>query len=235
MKTMFFSDITVIKTYVRQSFVIACLVSVFMAIALRSTVVISACIAAMIPLLAAFSLLAYDEINNWQSFRLTMPLNRNDVICGRYLTVIAIAAASVIAGIVVSLVIALVAQACSSVPFLAPLSMENGSIEEIAAGSLAAGSISLLMAAAFIPPAMKAGMTKGVRYTPFIIMALFLLGSGAFGEGGVLEPYAYDVLYALGNGNASLVAVGAILFAVSLILFVISMQVSKRLYATREL
>ena len=235
MKTMLLSDLTVIRSYLLQTLIIACLVSVFMAVAMRSTIVISACITSMIPLLTAFSLLAYDEINDWQSFRLSLPLSRTDVVCGRYATVFVVTVISAIVGLVIALIVALIAQALGPTSFLAPLSMDNGSIGELVAGSLAAGSIALIMIAAFIPPAMKSGMTKGVRYTPFVIMALFLLGSGAFGEGGVLEPFAQDLLYSLGSGSTSLVIVSAIIAVVSVILFAISMQVSKGLYATREL
>ena len=56
----------------------------------------------MIPLLYLFSIAAYDEMNEWQTYRLTLPTTRKDIMIGRYASLLFVALISALAGIIVS-------------------------------------------------------------------------------------------------------------------------------------
>ncbi len=233
MKTMFMIDLTSIRVYLLQTCGICIAVALFMGFAMNTLASVGACIAAMVPLLCTFSLLSYDEMNNWQSLRLAMPLTRNDVVNGRYLVVGTTALASAIAALAISFLVAVIAGALGPSSPVAGLSLEANPPDYIIGSVLFALSVSLVVAAGLLPPAMKLGMTRGVRYAPFIIMIVFLAGATLFGEGGPLQTSIPAMLEFFGSSSAAVVAAGVAMCAIALVLFAISLAVARKLYATR--
>ncbi len=234
MKSMFLNDLTIMRWYLFQTYGICVAVGLFMGVAMGSLLSMGACIASMIPLLTAFSLLSYDELNNWQTYRLAMPLSRNDIVSGRYLCVLAIALASAFLGLATSLLVGLIAQLLGPTSMIAALSFENNPPEMVVASTLFGLSASLIMTAALIPPAMKSGMTKGVRFAPFIIMFIFLAGASLLGDDGVLAAYIPRMLGLFGSGGMGAVVAAGIVCAISVLLLAASHQVTRSLYATRD-
>lgn len=234
MKSMFLNDLTIMRWYLIQTYGICVAIGLFMGVAMGSLLTMGTCIASMIPLLTAFSLLSYDELNNWQVYRLAMPLSRSDVVSGRYLCVLAVALASALLGLATSLLVGLIAQLLGPASMIAALSFEGSPPEVVVASTLFGLSASLIMAAALIPPVMKSGMTKGVRFAPFIIMFIFLAGASLLGDDGVLVPYIPRMLGLFGNSEAGAVIAAGIVCAISVLLLAASHQVTRRLYATRD-
>lgn len=66
----------------------------------------AAAIAAMVPFTGLFSLAAYDEQNNWELFRLTLPLTRRQVVFGRYASIALLTVGSLALALVLGLGIA---------------------------------------------------------------------------------------------------------------------------------
>ena len=234
MKSMFLDDLAIMRWYLVQTYGICVAIGMFMGVGMGSLLTMGACIAGMIPLFTAFSLLSYDELNNWQAYRLAMPLSRSDIVSGRYLCILAVALASALLGFATSLLVGLIAQLLGPASMLAALSFENNPLEIVAASTLFGLSASLIMAAALIPPAMKSGMTKGVRFAPFIIMFIFLAGTSLLGDDGVLMPYIPRMLGLFGSGGMGVVVAAGVVCLIALVLLAISHQVTRRLYATRD-
>lgn len=234
MKTMFHLDMTIIRRQLVQTFGICVAVALLMAVSMQDLAVIGSFIAAMIPMLAVFSLLAYDEQNGWQSYRLAMPLVRGDVVLGRYLSVAAIIFGGAVAGAAISLLVAGVAQASGDASPLAPLMLRHNPPAAIAASILLGAGMALVMAAALLPPALRQGMTFGVRLSPLIIVMVFVGGASLLGEDGALRGFAPTAFAMFDGGGASAIVAGAMFVAIASVLYIMSLLVSMRLYATRE-
>ena len=82
MKAMIVSDFAVLRSALLQLLGICAIIALFMGYVMGA-VGTAAAIAAMVPFMGLFSLAAYDEQNNWERFRLTLPLTRRQVVFGR--------------------------------------------------------------------------------------------------------------------------------------------------------
>ena len=81
MKAMIVSDFAVLRSALLQLLGICLVIALFMGYVMGA-VGTAAAIAAMVPFMGLFSLAAYDEQNNWERFRLTLPLTRRQVVFG---------------------------------------------------------------------------------------------------------------------------------------------------------
>lgn len=79
MKAMIVSDFAVLRSALLQLLGICAIIALFMGYVMGA-VDTAAAIAAMVPFMGLFSLAAYDEQNNWERFRLTLPLTRRQVV-----------------------------------------------------------------------------------------------------------------------------------------------------------
>ena len=61
-------------------------------------------VSAMSPILFMNSLAGYDNQNGWERYRATLPFSRKDIICARYLSVIAFSAVMACAATLLSIV-----------------------------------------------------------------------------------------------------------------------------------
>ena len=103
MKTMILSDLIVMRRNLIQLFLTCLIITIVISLAMNNTLaVVGGCFGAMIPLLYLFSIAAYDEMNEWQTYRLTLPTTRKDIMIGRYASLLFVALVSALAGIIVS-------------------------------------------------------------------------------------------------------------------------------------
>ena len=79
MKAIIVSDFAVLRSALLQLLGICLVIALFMGYVMGA-VDTAAAIAAMIPFTGLFSLAAYDEQNNWERFRLTLPLTRRQAL-----------------------------------------------------------------------------------------------------------------------------------------------------------
>lgn len=242
MKAMVFSDLITMKRNLLQLMGICVFVALFISVGTETLVTTGACVAAMIPIMYLFSIAAYDEMNKWEVFRLTLPLSRIQVVAGRYVSFLLVALASCVAGIVLCLLIGLVAGAVASsagedaqgmLYTLSMLALDDTGIEAAVGGCIGGFAVVVIMAAASLPFIMKFGMMKAVRIIPLAIAALLFLFVTLFvGDG----PFAYllpDMTQWLDGVGLHVLLAG--LVAVVAVLFAVSFLAAARLYARREL
>ena len=108
MKAIIVSDFAVLRSALLQLLGICLVIALFMGYVMGA-VDTAAAIAAMIPFTGLFSLAAYDEQNNWERFRLTLPLTRRQVVFGRYASIALLTAGSLALALVLGLGIAALA------------------------------------------------------------------------------------------------------------------------------
>ena len=108
MKAMIVSDFAVLRSVLLQLLGICLVIALFMGYVMGA-VGTAAAIAAMVPFTGLFSLAAYDEQNNWERFRLTLPLTRRQVGFGRYASIALLTVGSLALALVLGLGIAALA------------------------------------------------------------------------------------------------------------------------------
>ena len=251
MKTMLLSDLIIMRRNLFQMFLTCFIIVIVISLAMNSTLApIGSCFGAMIPLLYLFSLAAYDEMNDWQTFRLTLPATRREIIMGRYASLCVIALISIVIGVVVSYLVGFVISiigaqnaaefgqawnySSPSGEFLSTLALTSNPPELIFGSSIAGAAMALLLSTITLPLVAKVGLTKSVRYVPVVGVIIFLIALVAFGEGGPLASYVPDVVqWLFADDSAVLILIG-ICLGVVLVLYVVSMFIAIKLYEQRE-
>ena len=77
MKAMIFSDLITSKNAFVQLLLISIVICGFLAWGTGEVIVGTAAMATMAPLMYLFSIFAYDEMNGWERFRMTLPLTKH--------------------------------------------------------------------------------------------------------------------------------------------------------------
>ena len=106
MKAAILCEFASIRTILVQMVVIYLIVGVVVGVSIQSSIALVACIAAMTPFLAVFSLAAYDDANGWERYRACLPISRGAIVAGRYAAVLAITAFMALLAIAVALALA---------------------------------------------------------------------------------------------------------------------------------
>lgn len=251
MKTMLLSDLIIMRRNLSQMVLTCFIIVIVIAVAMNNTLApIGGCFGAMIPLLYLFSIASYDEMNNWQSFRLTLPVSRKDIMIGRYMSIMIVAAISVVIGVAVSYLVGFVAsligtQAGSEFgdlwnytsptgDLLSTLTLATNPPELIVGSSIGGAAMALFLSAITMPLVAKVGLTKGARLVPMIGVVIFLIVLAAFGEGGPLAVYIPDFIqWVLSDDSAFVWIIAGGTLAV-VVLYFISMIAALKLYKTRE-
>lgn len=231
MKAMFMSDILTARKYFRSQLLIVLAVSVFTAVAVDTPYVIIPVFACGIPFSIAFMLMAFDERNDWQKFRLALPLSRRNVMIGRYVSFALITAAGLAIGIVAMGLVVLLGYALPSIPAIANLSAGFGWQALMLASALSI-AVMLIMLAVTLPLVARFGMTKAVRFIP--LAAVFIVVAfGTLAENGAMPEYVTSLLNWIST-DAGTIGVSLIALGVAAILYAISCAVSIVLYDKRE-
>lgn len=233
MNVMIKSDLITMKHSALQLVIMPLVIAVFIDFMTGSIVVGVGAIAAMVPFMFIFSIVAYDELNGWERFRLTLPITRRQVAFGRY-------GSTLIVVLIWSIVSYLFAVVMGAVNSLLPtnIALEGASTEMDATG-VAAGAIVLavtvmLIAAAFAYPfIMRFGLTKATRLVPVALVLLIALLIWLVGDSGLLDRFLpKESLDSFWELNSFLITAGAL--CVSLILYGLSALVSAWLYERRQ-
>lgn len=112
MKAMIFSDLITSKNVAVQLLLVSVVICGFLAWGTNETIVGTAAMATMTPMMYLFSIFAYDEMNGWERFRLTLPITKRQVAYGRYISMLIIAVISLLAAWIVSFAFLAIVQAC---------------------------------------------------------------------------------------------------------------------------
>lgn len=250
MIAMFKSDMACLAGMRGQIALLSVFVGVLFAVCTGSLGALAAC-TVMVPLSLVSNLVAFDEQNCWQRYRMTLPLTRGQVVAGRFLSAAALVGLGLLVGVAACVL-------SYGIALLVPQYMGTVGIEVAEAGigawslpvadavatvalTAACGvAFALLMQAFTLVPAMRFGFTKAVRYLPVaatvvVVLALIALNAGADGgDAAWLAAVADGLDVAMGTpGGVCLVALGVVVAAGAL--YVLAGLLAARLYANREL
>ncbi len=236
MKVVFFSDLVTMRRYLGQLLGTCAFIAVFMAIVTQSAVPVGACLTAMVPMMFLFSIVAYDEMNSWESFRLALPVTRNGVVAGRYASFLFTVLASMAIGAALTCLLLLCASALSSYFEVAQtIASEGIDFTAIVGSVLMAAAFVIVLMSLSLPVIMRSGMTRGARFLPVVMVIAFVGAGFIFGEDGPLSSVGQALFGWMDTlGSESLILAFAAVFAASLVVYAISALVSARLYAARE-
>lgn len=231
MKAMVFSDLVTMKNSLVQLIGIMVLVGAFIVVATQTPVAGAAAIAAALPFMYLFSISAYDEMNGWEHFRLTLPLTRGQVVWGRYASMAVVVAFSAVLAICVGLAVVGVATAVDAFqPVPDELLWSDALPEELLWAVIAAIVIMMVAASIGMPCVMRFGLTKGTRMVPVVVMLIFAcaaIGGTTTGVPNLVEGWIASL------SAGSLALLGAGVFAGAVVLYAISAAIAVKLYERR--
>lgn len=231
MKAMVFSDLITSKRACIQLFGISLFVAVFISIGTGTLVTGVAAFAAMIPTMFLFSISAYDEMNGWERFRLTLPITRHQVAYGRYISMLIITVLSFAFAIAATLLIGGIAEILPWEWVPEGLKLSYNSVPLLVSVAIAVQVVMFVVSALVLPIIMRFGVTKGSRLVPVIFILAMLAGVAFFAN--FVDANAIESAIAGSSSQGVLIAGGSML--VALLIYFASAVLSARLYMDKEL
>ena len=235
MKAMMKCDLICMKSALRSTALTAAIMAVVICVGTGSTYVIMPCVTCGVTVTLLFNLLAFDEQNDWQRLRLTLPLSRDQVMEGRYTSCLAIVGIALAEGIALTFACIAAAFALreSGVGAFAQDVLLNADPRGLVLAGVAGVAIAIVMMALTIPIAAKTGLTKAIRILPlaFVLMLVVFVGLGQ-GLGLKTDTGSSFVLW-LQTDTGMLVAM-LVLLVVACAVYAGSCALAKRFYARRE-
>lgn len=230
MSAVMWSDLITCKTMLKQQLIVATIVALAVSIPTGSVTVVCPTVAVAMTMSAAVSVVALDERNGWEGFRSCLPLSRRDIIWGRMGFIALLALASVLLGLLLSVVIS------AAVQLLGPAaSIEAGSYCYEGLDLVFTACVSVLVLGfalgVTMPLIARFGMTGAVRFVSLVWVALFIVGFIAIDRTplGVTLMGGLDLLLT----NAPWLAC-ALVLAAAATLYLLSSLLSAKLYQHRE-
>ena len=232
MKTMFMFDLLTAKKMLKSQFVLSVVVAVIFGVSTDMPLAIIPFMALMLAYATGFTLVAYDERNDWEKLRLTLPLSRADIIRGRYATFAAMTMAGIVLGGVLVAVLWVLAQLAPTAPVLSEFA---GALDwQMALAMVVSGVVfALVLWIIALPLVARYGMTKAVRFLPLAFVIVLPIATVLVQKAGPLPASVMDFVAWVATPTGTLVAAGAAL-AFIVVLFVLSSMLSVRLYEKRE-
>lgn len=179
MKAAFLSEFLTVRSLLLQMLGIYLAVGVFVSVGMQSVIGMTATISAMAPILMVFSFSTFDAANGWERYRATLPVARANIVASRYLNVLAASLAMFVASLLLAAAVAGVVGTVAPESDLArSLADELAHPAVLPSAGLAGMSLVLLICAIILPPVLRFGMTKAMRYIPvamLVVLAIALL------------------------------------------------------------
>lgn len=227
MKAMIFSDLITSKNAFVQLLLISIVICGFLAWGTGEVIVGTAAMATMAPLMYLFSIFAYDEMNGWERFRMTLPLTKHQVAYGRYVSMLIVSVVSMLAAWLISFVFIAIIQAWGGLGTSAEFAAPESPLAILDCG-IAGFVFILLLAALTLPLLMRFGMNKATRLLPLLVVVLASVAIGNVSDG--IDMMAVRTFL---NDHTVAIAIGGCV--VSVVLYVVSAFIAARLYQAREL
>lgn len=241
MKTAYLIEMTIFRDYARQLIGLGALVSLCIGFGMQTPLAMPATLTCMFFMMAAMGLAAYDELNRWGLFRLTLPLSRRDVVFGRYAAIVTLGLMGMAVGIAAACIV-------MGAAALVPLSSDLAEAFSFDAGMLGAmlftTAFTLLIgatvASVVTPLYFRLGQTRATQILPTAIVLLFVVPVVILGNSGMLDGGVPGLgllsraLEALETPMGMAVGVLACVLAATALLSV-SVAISLKLYEHREL
>lgn len=236
MKAMILSDLIIMRKYLAQQSAIGLALGILLAFVMENPYVVSPLISVTVGGTCAFTVLALDERDGWERYRLALPISRANVVSGRYASLAIAVAVGLVVGLVASLTATMLASTFMAMgyDFDGVRALGEGIDSGAYALSASMGLLFITVALAVtLPLAMRSGMMKAVRFIPMLIALVMIFVSTAIGSNGArFVAESLDGIFADPNGPAMLAAASA---AASIALYAASAAIAARLYEAREL
>lgn len=232
MKAMIFSDLITIKNSAVALIAVVLFIGCSCALGSGTIIATAAAMSVTLPLMYLFSIAAYDEMNGWERFRLTLPMSRAQAVRGRYASMAIVAAIGALAGLAGSLVLAALAGPVEQLFGISIGFSSDVPLAVVGSAALLGAGVVLLTAAVALPPLMRYGVTRGTRALPVAFIAVMALGII------IVDNTPAMTLLESWYGNAtssSLALAGVCAGAVVVLIYLGSAAIAARLYAKREL
>lgn len=184
-------------------------------------------VSAMSPIIIMNSLAGYDNQNGWERYRATLPFSRKDIICARYLCIIAFSAVMACAAVLLNII---------ALPFFGHTGTPSTgqTVFEITIASAASMLISLMMVFLAQPLFFRFGHMEALRLS----VGLFaLMGCGTMAMLSSSNPIS-NWLMSIAGANPDPAVLGGLcagIAVLALALCAISCAVSTKVYRARDL
>lgn len=232
MKTMLAFDLLTAKKIMKSQVVLSVIVAGIFAVSTNMPAGIIPCLALMFAYSAGFTLIAYDERNDWEELRLTLPLSRADIVRGRYATFAVMTFAGIVLGIVLTVAMYGLAQMAPTAPVLSEFAGGIG-WQMMVAMVVSSIVFSLVLWMIALPLVARWGMTKAVRYLPLAFIVILPIATMLMQKAG--PPPAFILEFAAWAATpAGTLIVAAAVVALMAALFALSCALSVKLYEKRE-
>ena len=241
MTRAFMIEMTVFKHYAWQLLGLGLLVSLCIGFGMGTPLAMPATLTCMFFMMGAMGLAAYDEMNRWGLFRLTMPLSRRDVVLGRYAAIVALGLEGMATGVAGALAVMAVASTIGLPGDVGEAFAFDGELlVTMAVTTCFTLLIGSVVAGVVTPIYFRLGQTRATQILPTVIVLLFVVPVVVLGNSGLAGgsiPLMDLVSQALQMLETPVGAVTgcAVLVALSAIALGISAGVSLKLYEKREL
>ena len=232
MKAMLLADFAVMRKYQPQQVAIALVVGTFVGIMTESPYIPLTVVCVSVAFSLIFSLLALDERNGWESYRLALPLSRRSIMQGRYASILIIAFEALALGFVPVAVLTATGVVMPDIPKLGAMaaSFDVQAFALLVAASLA---LTLVMFAITLPLNARFGMTKAVRYVPLVLACAIMI---LFGVSAVTDtaPTIFAEIDAFASTPEGALITTAATCLAGLVVYTASYVLSIRFYEKRE-
>lgn len=232
MKRAFMSELAIARTLIPSIAGVGLFIFVVLTLANASDgdsgMSAGACaVSAMSPIIIMNSLAGYDNQNGWERYRATLPFSRKDIICARYLCIIAFSAVMACAAVLLNII---------ALPFFDPtgIPLTGQTVFEITIASAASMLISLMMVFLAQPLFFQFGHMEALRLS----VGLFaLMGCGTMAMLSSSNPIS-NWLMSIAGANPDPAVLGGLcagIAVLALALCAISCTVSTKVYQVRDL
>ena len=232
MKRAFMSELAIARTLIPSIAGVGLFIFVVLTLANASDgdsgMSAGACaVSAMSPIIIMNSLAGYDNQNGWERYRATLPFSRKDIICARYLCIIAFSAVMACAAVLLNII---------ALPFFdhTGIPSTGQTVFEITIASAASMLISLMMVFLAQPLFFRFGHMEALRLS----VGLFaLMGCGTMAMLSSSNPIS-NWLMSIARANPDPAVLGGLcagIAVLALALCAISCAVSTKVYRARDL
>ena len=243
MKRAFMSELAIVRTLTPSIAGVGLFIFVVLTLANASDgdsgMSAGACaVSAMSPIMVMSSLAGFDNQNGWERYRATLPFSRKDIICARYLCIIAFSAIMACAAVLLNII---------ALPFFDPTGIlalpffdhtgipsTGQTVFEITIASAASMLISLMMVFLAQPLFFRFGHMEALRFS----VGLFaLMGCGTMAMLSSSNPIS-NWLMSIAGANPDPAVLGGLcagIAVLALVLCAISCTVSTKVYRVRDL
>ena len=184
-------------------------------------------VSAMSPIIIMNSLAGYDNQNGWERYRATLPFSRKDIVCARYLCIIAFSTVMACAATLLNIL---------ALPLFDHMGIPSTgqTVFEIATASAASMLISLMMVFFAQPIFFRFGHMEALRLSVGLFALLGCLAMATLGSSNPISNW----LMSIAGANPDPAVLGCLcagIAVLALVLCALSCIVSTKVYRARDL